>query len=117
MSNKRKIKRSWDGPGREWMKTGDDITAMIDDAISTDVQPVMVNSNELIKALKENLAILGELACTVDDSNEDLVAMFMLKYNGAITGMINLLCTLGVYSREKCIDIQRMFFFPEGWDE
>lgn len=117
MSNKRKIKRSWNGPEREWMKTGDDITAMIDDMISTDVQQVMVNSQEIVDAFKANLGMLGKMACTVDDSDRDMVMMFMLKYNGAVMAMVNLLCTLGVYSREKCIDIQRMFFFPEGWDE
>lgn len=113
----KKGKRSWHQPGPEWKKTGDAITQKIDAAISTDVQQVMVNSQELIEAFKENLAMLGAMAGMVDERDEDQVRAFMNEYNGAILGMINLLYSAGVYSKEKAMEIQRLFFFPGGGDD
>lgn len=118
MSNKRKIKRSWRKPGDPWKKTGDEITAKIDKAISSDVQQVMVNSQELVLAFKANLSFLAQMSAMVDDSDEQMLEMFMLRYNGAIMGMVNLLGTVGVYSEDKAREILDLFFYPpEGADE
>lgn len=117
MSNKRKIKRSWGEAGdSKWRKGGDEVTQKIESVLDTDVQQIMVNSQELIMAFKTNLSMMGGMAAFVDDSNEDRLRAFMCQYNGAIVGMVNLLGVLGVYSSDKCHEIIEMFLNPEEID-
>lgn len=117
MSNKRKIKRSWnDGDHRLWRIDGEEITRRCDKLLETDVYQVMVNSQELVMALKGNLGALSDVSKMIDASDEEGLRVFMCQYNGAIMGMVNLLGSIGVYSPDKCVEILEFFLHPEDQD-
>lgn len=116
MSNKRKIKRSWnDGGNKSWRKDGEEVTRRCDELLSSDVNQVMVNSSELIRAFKGNLGALSEMSKMIE-GDEEQIQFFMCQYNGAIMGMINMLCSLGVYSPAKMKEILDFFLHPEAFE-
>lgn len=117
MSNMRRIKRSWnDGGNRSWRKDGEEVTRRCDELLSSDVNQVMVNSAELITAFKGNLGALSEMSKMFVGVDEEQIQVFMVQYNGAVMGMINMLCSLGVYSPAKTKEILDFFLHPEAFE-
>lgn len=116
MSNKRRIKRSWNGgSNKSWRKDGEEVTRRCDELLSSDINQVMVNSAELIAAFKGNLGALSEMSKMIKGSDEE-IQFFMCQYNGAVMGMINMLCSLGVYSPTKTREILDFFLHPEAFE-
>lgn len=69
---------------------------------------VMVNTGEIMEALRHNLHELGMMGAEADgetDINRLRAKAFYL--HGAVAGMVCLLGALGVYTPERCYEIQR----------
>lgn len=97
---------------KRWTVTGDDVTNKLTEMLDSDMNQVVINSAEIVDALKACMTELGDLAVAFEahgGMNQAEVEGFKCYYMGAIAGMTNLIGCMGVYSPDKCHELQRLF--------